>query len=296
MSAPTTAMVLAAGLGTRMRPLTGDRPKALVEVGGRALIDHMLDRLAEAGVTRAVVNVHALADRLERHLQGRTHPTIVISDERERVLETGGGLKRARPLVGDAPIFVANIDSVWIETGEPALAALAQAWDPARMDALLLLTPTSEALGFDGPGDFFLAADSSQYPPHATRGEVAQRAEGAGRSTEDASTTVARPAAPDAPSPLRGAPPSKMGEISAAPLTFRGDRPTAPFAYIGVHIAKPQIVDDEPEGVFSLTPVWRRLAARGRLYGLVLDGAWMHVGDPGARDAAEARLAAAATR
>jgi MurNAc alpha-1-phosphate uridylyltransferase len=87
-----------------------------------------------------------------------------------------------------------------------------------------------------------------------------------------------------------------MGEISAAPLAFRGDRPTAPFAYIGVHIAKPQIVDDEPEGAFSLTPVWRRLAAQGRLYGLVLDGAWMHVGDPGARNAAEARLAAGATR
>jgi MurNAc alpha-1-phosphate uridylyltransferase len=266
MSAPTTAMVLAAGLGTRMRPLTDDRPKALVEVGGRALIDHMLDRLAEAGVTRAVVNVHAFADRLERHLQGRTHPAIVISDEREEVLETGGGLKRARPLVGEAPIFVANIDSVWIETGKPALAALAQAWDPARMDALLLLTRTGEALGFDGPGDFFptIALDN---PPHFD-GEAAQRAGGAARRAEDA----------------------------AAPLTFRGDRPTAPFAYIGVHIAKPQIVDDEPEGPFSLTPVWRRLAARGRLYGLVLDGAWMHVGDPRARDAAEAKLAEAVTR
>jgi len=260
--APTTAMVLAAGLGTRMRPLTDDRPKALVEVAGRALIDHMLDRLAEAGVTRAVVNVHAFADRLERHLQGRTTPTIIISDERAEVLETGGGLKRARPLVGDAPIFVANIDSVWIETGAPALAALAQAWDPDQMDALLLLTPTDEALGFDGPGDFFLAA--AAHPPHLD-GEVAQRNGGATRSAQD-----------------------------AAPLTFRGDHPTAPFAYIGVHITKPQIVDAEPDGAFSLTPVWRRLAAEGRLYGLVLDGAWMHVGDPQARDAAEARLAEAA--
>jgi MurNAc alpha-1-phosphate uridylyltransferase len=295
MSAPTTAMVLAAGLGARMRPLTDDRPKALVEVGGRALIDHMLDRLAEAGVTRAVVNVHAFADRLEDHLRGRELPAIVISDERGRVLETGGGLKRARPLVGDAPIFVANIDSVWIETGKPALAALAGAWDPERMDALLLLTPTQTALGFDGPGDFFLAApyNSPQFD-----GEVAQRAEGAARRAEDAAATVASPAAPHAPSPLTDAPPSKMVDLSkgAAPLTFRGDRPTAPFAYIGVHIAKPQIVDDEPDDAFSLTPVWRRLAARGRLYGLMLDGAWMHVGDPQARDAAEARLAEAATR
>jgi MurNAc alpha-1-phosphate uridylyltransferase len=231
-------MVLAAGLGTRMRPLTDDRPKALVEVAGRPLIDHMLERLAEAGVTRAVVNVHAFADRLEGHLQGRSHPAIVISDERGEVLETGGGLKRARPLLGDAPIFVANIDSVWIETGAPALQALADAWDPERMDALLLLTPTDEALGFDGPGDFYRADDGA--------------------------------------------------------LTFRGDNPTAPYAYIGVHITKPQIVDDEPQGAFSLTPVWRRLAVQRRLYGLVLEGAWMHVGDPQARDAAQARLAEAA--
>jgi MurNAc alpha-1-phosphate uridylyltransferase len=285
-------MVLAAGLGTRMRPLTDDRPKALVEVAGRPLIDHMLERLAEAGVTRAVVNVHAFADRLEGHLQGRSHPAIVISDERGEVLETGGGLKRARPLLGDAPIFVANIDSVWIETGAPALAALAQAWDPERMDALLLLTPTDEALGFDGPGDFFLAA---AHPPHLD-GEVAQRAGGAAQSAEDAFAPLARPAAPDAPSPLRGTPPSKMGEMreDAGALTFRGDKPTAPFAYIGVHITKPQIVDDEPQGAFSLTPVWRRLAAQRRLYGLVLEGAWMHVGDPQARDAAQARLAEAA--
>ncbi|MHB8287255.1 MAG: nucleotidyltransferase family protein [Caulobacteraceae bacterium] len=263
--APNTAMVLAAGLGTRMRPLTNDRPKALVEVAGRALIDHMLDRLAQAGVTRAVVNVHAFADRLEGHLQARAHPAIVISDERGEVLETGGGLKRARPLVGDAPIFVANIDSVWIETGAPALQVLADAWNPERMDALLLLTPTDEALGFDGPGDFFLAA-VDQHPPHAARGEVAQRAGATARSAEDA----------------------------AGALTFRGDHSTAPFAYIGVHITKPQIVDAESDGAFSLTPVWRRLAAEGRLYGLVLDGAWMHVGDPQARDAAEARLADAA--
>ena len=115
MTSPKTAMVLAAGLGTRMRPLTDDRPKALVEVGGKALIDHLLDRLAEAGVTAAVVNVHWFADRLESHLAARTRPSIRISDERAELLETGGGLKKARPLLGDAPVFVANIDSVWTD-------------------------------------------------------------------------------------------------------------------------------------------------------------------------------------
>jgi MurNAc alpha-1-phosphate uridylyltransferase len=234
---PTTAMVLAAGLGSRMRPLTNDRPKALVEVAGRALIDHMLDRLADAGVTRAVVNVHAFADRLEAHLSHRTKaPAIVVSDERDALLETGGGLKKARPLLGEAPVFVANIDSVWIERGEPALAALARAWNPETMDVCLLLTPTPTALGFDGPGDFFQAHDGA--------------------------------------------------------LHFRDAAPTAPFAYIGAHICKPQIVDGEPLAPFSLTRVWRRLAPLGRLHGVVLEGDWMHVGDPGARDAAEARLAA----
>ena len=234
MTSPTTAMVLAAGLGTRMRPLTDDRPKALVEVGGRALIDHVLDRLADAGVERAVVNVHWFADRLEAHLAGRKRPAIAISDERDRLLETGGGLKKARPLLGDAPVWVANIDSVWTDRGD-ALGALARLWDPERMDAALLLARREGAIGFDGAGDVFLG-------------------EG-GR------------------------------------LTFRGDAPEAPYAYMGVHITRPQIVDDGPDGPFSLSPIWRQLAARGRLYGCVLDGDWMHVGDPQARAAAEVRLA-----
>ncbi len=112
---PTTAMVLAAGLGTRMRPLTDDRPKALVEVAGRTLIDHVLDRLEAVGIARVVVNVHALADRLEGHLARRTDLEVILSDERGGLLETGGGLKKARPLLGNEPILVANIDSVWID-------------------------------------------------------------------------------------------------------------------------------------------------------------------------------------
>jgi MurNAc alpha-1-phosphate uridylyltransferase len=229
-------MVLAAGLGTRMRPLTDDRPKALVELAGRALIDHMLDRLAWAGVETAVVNVHAFADRLEAHLARRAvAPRIVISDERAELLETGGGLKKARALLGDDPVFTANIDAVWSERGEPALATLADGYDPARMDARLLVTPTDEALGFDGPGDFFMAADGA--------------------------------------------------------LRFRGEAGRAPFAFAGVQVFKPQLVDGETETVFSTSRIWRRLAEAGRLHGHVLDGAWMHVGDPAARAAAEARLA-----
>ena len=161
MTSPTTAMVLAAGLGTRMRPLTDDRPKALVEVGGKALIDHVLDRLAEAGVTDVVVNVHWFADRLEAHLAGRSDLEIVISDERAELLETGGGLKKARPLLGKEPVWVANIDSVWIDRGD-ALATLADAWNPERMDAALLLARREESIGFEGAGDFFLGDDDQQ--------------------------------------------------------------------------------------------------------------------------------------
>jgi N-acetyl-alpha-D-muramate 1-phosphate uridylyltransferase len=155
-NAPTTAMVLAAGLGTRLRPLTDDRPKALVEVGGGALIDHMLDRLIEVGVTRVVVNVHAFADQLEAHLKARTDVEILISDERARPLETGGGVKKARAMLGEAPIWVANCDYVWIEQGAGALSQLAETWDPTVMDACLIVVPKARTLGFDSPGDFFI--------------------------------------------------------------------------------------------------------------------------------------------
>ena len=156
MSAPTTAMVLAAGLGRRMRPLTDRMPKTLVEVGGKALIDHTLDRLEAAGVTRAVVNVHAFADQLEAHLARRRSPEILISDERALLLETGGGLKRARAMLGEAPIWVANSDYVWVEGRDDALSLVAEAWDPARMDACVIVVPKARTLGFDTPGDFFI--------------------------------------------------------------------------------------------------------------------------------------------
>ena len=234
-TAPKTAMVLAAGLGTRMRPLTDDRPKALVEVGRRALIDHVLDRLADAGVEKSVVNVHWFADRLEAHLAARARgPKVVISDERAELLETGGGLKKAASLLGDAPVFVANIDSVWLDRGD-ALSELSRLWDPEHMDAALLLARREGSIGFEGDGDFFLADDGQ--------------------------------------------------------LTFRGEAASAPFAYMGVHICRPDYVAEGPEVPFSLSGFWRQSAAAGRLYGCVLDGDWMHVGDPQARDEAEVRLA-----
>lgn len=159
MSAPATAMVLAAGLGTRLRPLTLDRPKALVEVGGKTLIDHMLDRLESAGVVKAVVNVHAFADLMEAHLLKRSSPSIIISDERTEPLETAGGLKKALPVLGPDPVWVANIDSIWIETGQAALEQVARSWDPSRMDVCLMLAPTHECLGFHDSGDVFLSDD-----------------------------------------------------------------------------------------------------------------------------------------
>jgi N-acetyl-alpha-D-muramate 1-phosphate uridylyltransferase len=232
----TTAMVFAAGLGTRMRPLTDDRPKALVEVGGRTLIDHMLDRLKAAGIERCVVNVHYFADRLEAHLKARTDLEIIISDERDKLLETGGGLKKARPVLGEAPIVIVNTDSVWIEDGDAdtAVIDLIAAFDPARMDAVLMLADLERSMGFDAPGDFFMD--------------------------------------------------------DQAHLTFRGEAPRAPYAYMGVHITTASIIDGVAEDAFSLSKIWRERAKTGRLSGHLMHGEWMHVGDPQARDDAAARL------
>lgn len=238
MSGPKTAMVLAAGLGTRMRPLTDDRPKALVEVGGRALIDHMLDRLAQVGVETAVVNVHAFADRLEAHLVARDAtgvlPRLIISDERAEPLETGGGVKHALHLLPDEPFWVANIDSVWINDDGKALEALAAAWNPDRMDVCLLTASTAQSMGFHATGDLF----------RADTGEV----------------------------------------------RFKDVGESAPLVYVGVHIAKPSVVADGPDGAFGLLPIWKRLTQTGRVHAVAPPGLWMHVGDPVARDQAEARL------
>lgn len=167
---PTTAMVLAAGMGARMRPLTDRLPKPLVRLDGRALIDHVLDRLAAAGVSQAVVNVHYLADLIETHVAGRQAPAVTISDERDSLLDTGGGVVRALRLLGSEPFFIHNSDSVWIERQTPALERMIAAWDSARMDTLMLLAPVSESLGYDGRGDFNLRENGmADRPPAGAR-------------------------------------------------------------------------------------------------------------------------------
>lgn len=237
MIAGQKALVLAAGLGTRMRPLTNDRPKPLIQVGGRALVDHMLDRMAAAGVTDAIVNVHYCADQMEAHLKGRSAPHVTISDERAQLLETGGALAKVRPLLGEAPIFVANTDSIWTEDGKPGFAALRDGFD-SRMDFLLLLARMDRLLGFGEKGDFALLPD--------------------GR------------------------------------LAWPKDAPEAPhYAYTGVQLMRPQVVDGSVVEPFSLRRFWESSLAQGRVYGIVLDGFWMHVGDPAARDEAEAMLESA---
>lgn len=227
-------MVLAAGLGTRMRPLTDNKPKPLVEVGGKALLDHMLDRLADAGVETAVVNVHYLAEQIERHVTARKAPHIVISDERGQLLGTGGGVVKALPQLGASPFFHVNSDSIWIEGVTPNLTRLAAAFDPATMDALLLLAPTAGSVGYAGRGDFMMAPDGT--------------------------------------------------------LTRRGERDVAPFVYAGAAILSPAMFKGAPQGEFSLTALFEKSAATGRLHGLRLDGLWMHVGTAATVAEAEAAI------
>lgn len=155
-SMPKRAMVLAAGYGKRMRPLTEKTPKPLIAVGGRAMLDRQLDRLAEAGVEEAVVNLHYLGERIEAHLEGRQNPKITLSWEREELLETGGGVKKALPLLGGEPFFVLNADMVFLNGLIPALERLAARWNEEEMDALLLLYPTVMLLNYSGGGDFVM--------------------------------------------------------------------------------------------------------------------------------------------
>lgn len=155
----TTAMVMAAGLGKRMRPLTATRPKPLVEVAGKALLDHTFDRLRAAGIGKAVVNVHYLADALEAHLAKRMRDIeVAVSDERAMLLETGGGLVKAQHLLGDDPFLVVNSDNLWIDGPSDAIRLLAARWDDAAMDCLLLLVPLARANCHSGRGDFHMDA------------------------------------------------------------------------------------------------------------------------------------------
>lgn len=159
MFIPQAAMVLAAGYGKRMRPLSATTPKPLIEIAGRALIDYCLDGLSEAGVTTAVINLHYLADLIEAHLVNRRKPEIIFSDEREKLLDTGGGIVKALPLLGDGPFVLRNSDSFWLEGVRPNLRWLFESWDETRMDGLLLLASTVRSAGYSGRGDFVAGPD-----------------------------------------------------------------------------------------------------------------------------------------
>ncbi|MET0532073.1 MAG: nucleotidyltransferase family protein [Microvirga sp.] len=233
---PTKAIVLAAGLGKRMLPITATMPKPLVKVAGQSLIDFALDKLHEAGVETVVVNVHHFADMLEAHLRTRKLPRIVISDERDELLETGGGVKKALPLLGEDPFVTFNSDSMWIEGANPNLKRLVAAWDAERMDILMLVAPLSTSVGYEGRGDFHRDED--------------------GR------------------------------------LRRRGSDNRSDFVYAGVAIVKPELVPGAPVGAFSANAFYDRAIANDRLYGLPLDGQWLHVGEPHTIAEAEKCLAA----
>ena len=235
MTQVKNAMVLAAGLGTRMRPLTNAMPKPLVRVRGRALIDHAIDRLVAAGVELVVVNVHHHPDLLRAHLAGRTDVEIRISDESGRLLGTGGGVLKAMAHFGNEPFFVHNSDSIWVEGYGRALDRMLARWNPAAMDALLMMASLANATGYEGPGDFLMDAD---------------------------------------------------GHLSRVP-----EQRLSPFAYPGVQIVHPRLFEGTVPGNFSVNPLWDRAIEQGRLYGIRLDGVWMHVGTPEAVVQAEEYLA-----
>ncbi len=153
------AMVLAAGLGTRMRPITNTLPKPLVKVSGKTLLDHALDSLAGADVQKTAVNVHYLADQIEQHTKARSKPQVLISDERDILLDSGGGVKRAIVPLSDAPFYILNADSFWIDTDSSNLISMQSTWDVDQMDMQLLVAPKEKSVGFDGRGDFFMAPD-----------------------------------------------------------------------------------------------------------------------------------------
>lgn len=228
---PNKAMVLAAGLGLRMRPLTNTLPKPLVSVAGRTLLDHVLDKLAEAGVRDAIVNVHYLPDQIIDHVADRSSPRVTISDERDAVLGTGGGVVKALPLLGDAPFYHLNADTMWIDGVRPNLARLAEAFDPAVMDILLLMAPTTNSIGYAGNGDYAMLPDGA--------------------------------------------------------LRKRKENQVVPFVYAGVAILSPALFADAPKGEFSLTRLFDQANEQERLFGLRLDGLWMHVGTPDSVRAAE---------
>ncbi len=235
MTAPKRAMIMAAGLGTRMRPLTDDKPKPLVKVAGRTLIDHALDRLAAAGVTLAVVNIHYKAEMVKAHLARRKDIEIRFSEETGALLGTGGGVVKALPHFEGEPFYIVNSDTIWVEGVGHALDKMVARWDAGAMDGLLLMASMVTAIGYEGAGDFMMDSD---------------------------------------------------GHLSRVP-----ERRLSPFAYPGVQIVHPRLFDGAPQGGFSTNRMWDVAIAKQRLYGIRLEGVWIHVGTPEAVKEAEDFLA-----
>jgi len=228
----THAMILAAGLGTRMRPITNKTPKPLVKVNKRTLIDHALDRLVDGGISDVVVNLHYHGDQIERHLDLRKSPAITYSWEKDELLETGGGVKQALPQLGKKPFWVVNSDSTWLNGPIDMMTRMNAIWDDDKMDGLLLLHSTVDAYGYDGRGDF--------------------NAEGDGM------------------------------------LTRRTEGEVTPWLFTGIQILHPRLFKNTPDGAFSLNLLYDQALENDRLYGMVHDGEWFHVGTPeGLGDAEE---------
>ncbi len=228
------AMILAAGLGTRMRPLTDTTPKPLIKVAGRALIDWSKDNLTQSGIDRIIVNKHYLADQIDDWADRQPAGLIQISDERDQLMETGGGVIKALPMLGKQAFFILNSDSFWLNKDVPAIEQMRRKWDDGQMDFLLLLSDKSRAIGFNGAGDFFMSDD--------------------GR------------------------------------LQRRGKAALAPYIYAGCYLVHPRILAGHKPVAFSMNTIFDKALAKGRLYGLVHDAPWLHVGTPEAIRLAEAEL------
>lgn len=234
MSSPTRAMIMAAGLGTRMRPLTDTMPKPLVKVMGKALIDHAIDRLIDAGVTTIVVNLHYKAEMIREHLATRRDVEIFYSDESDGLLGTGGGVTKALGYFQGEPFYIHNSDTIWVEGYGKALESMKARWNPDTMDGLLLIVPLLKSMGYEGRGDFLMG-------PH--------------------------------------------GHLSRVPPGH-----VSPFAYPGVQIVHPRLFENAPAENFSTNILWDRAIENGRLYGVRMEGFWIHVGTPQAVAEAEAYL------
>jgi len=235
---PEKAMVLAAGLGTRMRPITDRLPKPLVKVQGKALLDHCLDTLKYSGIRHAIVNIHHHADQVVDHVSQYKGLEIKISDERDQLLDSAGGIVKALPGLGDDPFFVMNADSFWIEGLKPNLVRMAEQWNGSQMDILLLLCDMSAAVGFNTKGDFTMDADGK--------------------------------------------------------LQRRDELKVAPFAYAGAALLHPRIFENTPQGPSSINQQFDEAIEKGRLFGLRLEGLWLHVGTPDAISQAEEAIAKSA--